>query len=98
MGSHLLGPLTLMPRGKSFFRRRLTRNLPVKRGNIRTGCDSGRHRSPYGEMPMVGYKYSILEAKTQADIDRRTNDQEQAGYRLASFFITDQGHLRGEAV
>lgn len=47
---------------------------------------------------MVGYKYSILEAKTQADIDRRTNDQEQAGYRLASFFITDQGHLRGEAV
>ena len=45
---------------------------------------------------MVEYECKIVEAKTQADIERKMNDLAQAGYRLASFFITDQGVLRGE--
>ena len=41
---------------------------------------------------IVRYEYKIVEAKTQADIERTMNDQAQAGYRLVSFFITDRGH------
>ena len=40
------------------------------------------------------YEYKIVEAKTQADIERTMNDQAQAGYRLVSFFITDRGIVR----
>ena len=42
------------------------------------------------------YEYKIVEAKTQADIERKMNELAQAGYRLASFFITERGILRGE--
>ena len=58
----------------------------VKSGRLATVREGG----------IVRYEYKIVEAKTQADIERTMNDLAQAGYRLLSFFITDRGIMRGQ--
>ena len=58
----------------------------VKSGRLATVREGG----------IVRYEYKIVEAKTQADIERTMNDLAQAGYRLVSFFITDRGIMRGQ--
>ena len=39
------------------------------------------------------YEYKIVEAKSQADIERKMNELEQAGYRLASLLVPWEGRL-----
>ena len=88
MGRLLLGMLVRAARGT-----RLARSKGQRRDSLR----HGRHRSPYGEMPIVGCERKIAEANKQADIERNMNGLSQAYYRLASFFITGRGASRGEA-
>ena len=42
---------------------------------------------------IVRYEYKIVEAKSQADIERKMNELEQAGYRLASLLVPWEGRL-----
>ncbi len=45
---------------------------------------------------MTRYEYRFVDGKTQADIERLTNELAMEGYRLVSFFITDRGIMRGQ--